>query len=103
MLNKRSTYHLVIGITLLLFTQLVIPNLHHHSEKHHAQGINAGLDDACLICSLDIVAVDFIAPVLFSFSILILVHSVFVRTWNIESILFSIHKQGRAPPVFVVA
>ena len=103
MLNKISTYRLIIGIALLLFTQLVIPNLHHHSEKHHAQGISAALDDECLICSLDIVPADFILPILFSFSVIILFHSALVRTWNTETVLFSIHKQGRAPPVFAVA
>ena len=103
MLNKKNTYHLIIGIALLLFTQLIIPNLHHHSEEHHAQGISVALDDECLICSLNIVPADFILPILFSFSIVVLFHNVFVRTWNIETIIFSIHKQGRAPPVLVFA
>lgn len=103
MLDKKSTYRLIIGIALLLFTQLVIPNLHHHAEKHHAEGISAASDDECLICSLDIVPADFILPIVFSFSAIILFHSALVRTWNIETILFSIHKQGRAPPVFIVA
>ena len=103
MLNKKSTYRLIIGIALLLFTQLVIPNLHHHSEKHHANGISAVLDDECLICSLDIVPADFISPIFFSFAAIVLFHNAFVRTWNIETIIFSIHKQGRAPPAYVVA
>jgi hypothetical protein len=102
-LDKKSTYRLIIGIALLLFTQLVIPHLHHHSEKHHAQGISAALDDECLICSLDIVPADFILPILFSFLAIVLFHSAVVRTWSIETILFSIQKQGRAPPVLVVA
>ena len=104
MLNKKNTYHLIIGIALLLFTQLVIPNLHnHHPEKHHTQGINALVDDGCLICSLDIVAADFILPALFSFSIILLLHRSILREWNAEAILFSIYRKGRAPPVAVVA
>jgi len=98
-LNKKSTYHFIVGIALLLFTQLVIPNLHNHSEKHHAQGINAIGNDGCLICSLDIVAADFIEPILFSFSAIILYHTSTVHVWNIEPIIFSINSQGRAPPV----
>ena len=103
MFNKKSTYHLIIGIALLLFTQLVIPNLHNHSDKHHAQGINALADDACLIYSLDIVPADFILPAVFSFAAIILCHTSTVCIWNIETIIFSIHKQGRAPPVVVFA
>jgi hypothetical protein len=102
-LNKKNTYYLIIGITLLLFTQLVIPNLHHHTETHHAQGINAAADEECLICSLNIIPADVILPTLFSFSVLILFHSAIVRTWNIETVIFSIQKQGRAPPTVVFA
>jgi len=101
-LNKKSTYHFIIGIALLLFTQLVIPNLHNHSEKHHAQGINAIGDETCLICSLDIVPADFILPILFSFTSIILFHTSEVRVWIIETIIFSINRQGRAPPVALV-
>lgn len=101
MLNKKPTYQLIIGIALLLFTQLVIPNLHHHTEKHHAQGISASVDDGCLICSLDIVPADFILPVLFSFSVFVLLHTSIVPTWNTETLIFSIYRQGRAPPLML--
>lgn len=100
-LNKKTTYHLIIGVALLLFTQLVIPNLHHHTEKHDAQGISASLDDECLICALDIVPADFILPILFSFSAILLFHISIIREWNTEAVIFSIQKLGRAPPAAI--
>ncbi|WP_018341589.1 hypothetical protein [Cytophaga aurantiaca] len=103
MLNKKATYHLIIGIALLLFTQLVIPNLHHHPEKQHAQGISALVDDECLICSLNIVPADFILPTLFSFSVIVVFHTSIERVWNSETLIFSIYRQGRAPPVVAFA
>jgi hypothetical protein len=100
-INKKSTYHFIIGIALLLFTQLVIPNLHHHSESHNAQGINVLVDDTCLICSLEIVPADFILPTLFLFISIVLFHTSLVCVRNIETIIFSIQKQGRGPPVVI--
>ena len=101
MLNKKSTYHFIIGIALLLFSQFVIPNLHHHSERHDVKGINVLVDDGCLICSLDIVPADFILPILFLLISIILLHTSVVYVWKIETIIFSIHKLGRGPPVEV--
>lgn len=84
----------------MLFTQLVIPNLHNHTEKHHAEGIHVlADDDTCMICALDIVPADFILPILFSFSVLLLFYTSRVRVWNIETVIFSIFKKGRAPPL----
>ena len=98
-LNPKNTYRLLIGLLLLLFTQVVIPNLHHHNEEYAKQGINISIDEACVICSLHIVSADFIVPTLFSF---LLLSSVCVSSKNyLKSILliFSPFIQGRGPPI----
>lgn len=101
MLNNKNTYRLLIGITLLLFTQVLMPYLHNHSEKHHAYGINVSSDEACMICSFDIIPADFIIPTVFTFFTALLLHRTLTRVWSAETIIFSILQQGRGPPTLV--
>jgi|OM-RGC.v1.030249665 membrane protease YdiL (CAAX protease family) len=97
-LQKKRTYQLIISIALLLFVQVVIPNLHNHKEQSYAQGINEDSGEHCLICSLDIVAADFILPAIFSILLLALIFKLAYAETARQSIVFSIHAQGRGPP-----
>ena len=98
MLKKKNIYKLFIGLTLLLFTQVVIPYLHNHAERKYAQGINEEHADKCIVCSLDIVAADFILPAVFSICFISLVHSYREKNETAQLIVFSIARKGRAPP-----
>ena len=98
MLQKKRTYQFILSIALLLFVQVVIPNLHNHKEQAYAQGINEDGGDHCIICSLDIVTADFILPAIFSFLLLTLACTLVFSEHAAPSIVFSIHAQGRGPP-----
>jgi hypothetical protein len=99
-LNKKNSYQLIIGLALLLFTQLVIPNLHNHSEEDHAYGISATSDDHCAICALDIIPAEFTLPIIFTFiGMLILYKHQSIEAYK-SVVIFSTIRQSRAPPVY---
>lgn len=97
-LQKKRTYQFIISIALLLFVQVVIPQLHNHKEQSYAQGINEDSGDHCIICSLDIVAADFILPTIFSLLLIALTFKLAYAETSGQSIVFSIHATGRGPP-----
>lgn len=97
-LQKKQTYRFIVSIALLLFVQVVIPNLHTHKEQSYAQGINQDAGDDCIICSLDIVPADFIPPLIFCVVLLALTFALFFAELSAQPTVFSIHAQGRGPP-----
>ena len=101
MLKKKNIYHVIIGLSLLLFTQVVIPLLHnHHAERKIEQGINQHSAEKCIVCSLDIIPADFIIPEIFAISFIAFVFS-FLQVATIpQEVLVTIDSISRGPPVY---
>ncbi|MBC7450942.1 MAG: hypothetical protein H7259_05600 [Cytophagales bacterium] len=99
MVRTPNLYRLIICIALLLFTQVVMPYMHHHAERHYSHGIAEAQDDTCLICALDIVPADFIPPSVFCFVCLAFVF--LFRNSNIipQAFYALLQSKSRAPPV----
>jgi hypothetical protein len=98
-LNQKKTYRLVIGLFLLLFTQVVLPNMHHHAEEYKHQGINISGGDECFVCAHNLVSPDFVLPALFFFSVLSIAYSEFRFIFENKTFHVSIFSKGRAPPI----
>jgi len=101
MLKKKNIYHVIIGLSLLLFTQVVIPLLHnHHSDRKIEQGINELSTERCIVCSLHIISSDFVLPTIFSVSFIALVFSIAHVKRTAQEVRFAIVTHGRGPPAY---
>lgn len=101
MLKKKNIYHVIIGLSLLLFTQVGLPLLHnHHADRHIEQGINAQSSETCIVCSLDIIGSDFILPTVFAVSFIAFLFSTIYVTSNSQEVLVAISTISRGPPAY---
>ncbi|MGN6644969.1 MAG: hypothetical protein ACTHJT_00455 [Cytophaga sp.] len=99
MLKRKNIYRVFLGISLLLFVQLVIPFLHnHHSDRDLKQGFNKQTEQ-CMICALDIVPADFILPEPFAALVAYIIFSVLYTGLISQEVIFAAETSGRAPPV----
>src|SRR6187431_22167 len=90
MLKRKSIYHVIIGLSLLLFTQVVIPLLHnHHADSNIEQGINVHSSEKCIVCSLDIIPFDFILPAVFAVSFIAVLFSRIQVERTSQEVLFA--------------
>jgi len=99
LLNQKKTYRLFIGLFLLFFTQVVLPNMHHHAKEYKYQGINISGGDECFVCAHNLVSTEFVLPALFFFSIVSIAYSLFRFIFEEKTFHFSIYSKGRAPPI----
>lgn len=101
MLKKKNIYHVIIGLSLLLFTQVLIPLLHnHHADRKIEQGINQQSAETCIVCSLDIIPADFILPEVFTVVfVIILFTSIQIARTSLE-VLVSTESVSRGPPAY---
>ena len=101
MLKKKSIYHVLIGLSLLLFTQVVIPLLHnHHADRKIEQGINQQSVEKCIVCSLDIVPADFIIPETAALIFIAFLFSVQHVHVGSQEVLVAAECISRGPPVY---
>lgn len=99
MLKRKNIYRVFLGISLLLFVQLVIPFLHnHHNDRDLKQGFNKQTTERCMICALDIVPADFILPELFAALVVYIAFSILYTGIVSQEVIFAAETSGRAPP-----